>query len=78
MKVTFFIKVTPLGANLCLLEESEEGEIRNLIREGKYWWSQWFTCIREWNKDDIDNEIVAWIRVLEYHAKLGTSVSLRN
>lgn len=29
----FTIKVTPLGVNLCLLEECEEGEIRDLLRE---------------------------------------------
>ncbi|CAK8572723.1 unnamed protein product [Lathyrus sativus] len=44
----FSIKVTPLGANLCLLEESEEGEIRDLIREAKSWWKQWFSNIRRW------------------------------
>ena len=29
----FTIKVTPLGVNLYLLEECEEGEIRDLLRE---------------------------------------------
>lgn len=38
----FSIKVTPLGVNLCLLEEFEEGVIRDLIKEGMSWWSQWF------------------------------------
>lgn len=33
----FAIKVTPLGAHLCLLEEFKEGGIRNLIRKGKSW-----------------------------------------
>lgn len=47
----FSIKVTPLGANLCLLEEVEDGEISNLIREGKSWWSQWFSEIRVWKEE---------------------------
>ncbi|XP_058758617.1 uncharacterized protein LOC131631862 [Vicia villosa] len=59
----FAIKVTPLGANLCLLEESEEGEIKNLISEGKSWWSQWFSEIREWKEKDVDKERVTWLRV---------------
>lgn len=36
----FAIKVSPLGANLCLLEESEEGVISDLINEGRIWWNQ--------------------------------------
>lgn len=35
----FSIKVTPLGANLCLLEESDPDELRNLIRDAKSLWS---------------------------------------
>lgn len=42
----FSIKVTPIGANLCLLEEFEEGVTRDLIEEGRNWWSQWFSEIR--------------------------------
>lgn len=34
----FPIKVTPLGANLCLMEDMEEGFIRDLIGEGSTWW----------------------------------------
>lgn len=36
----FRVKVTPLGANLCLLEEQEEGEIKALVEEAKEWISQ--------------------------------------
>lgn len=39
----FSIKVTPSGANLCLLEDVEEGAISDLIKEGRSWWSQWFS-----------------------------------
>lgn len=31
----FKIKTTPLGANLCLLEEQEEGELKAMIKEEK-------------------------------------------
>lgn len=36
MEGYFAIKVTLLGGNLCLLEESEEGVIEDLKREGKH------------------------------------------
>ncbi|CAL5199318.1 unnamed protein product [Lathyrus oleraceus] len=61
----FSIKVTPLGANLCLLEESESIEIRDLIREAKSLQSQWFLEIREWREEDVDKEIVTWLRYYE-------------
>lgn len=35
MEEYFSIRVTPLGGNSCLLEEVEEGDIRDLIREGR-------------------------------------------
>lgn len=38
----YAIKVTPMGPNMCLLEESEEGEICDLICEAESWWNQWF------------------------------------
>lgn len=59
----FSIKVTPLGANFYLLEEFEEGEINNLIKEGKSWWSKWFSSIGEWREEVVDNDGIAWIRV---------------
>lgn len=37
VKGYFSIKVTPLGENIYLLEESEPGEIRKLIMEVKSW-----------------------------------------
>lgn len=50
----FSIKVTPLGANLCLMEEVEKGAIRDLVKEGRSWWSQWFADIREWREENVD------------------------
>ncbi|XP_058783227.1 uncharacterized protein LOC131657893 [Vicia villosa] len=56
------IKITPLGANLCLLEEEEEGDIEALIKEAESWWKQWFDSIRPWNELDVDSERRMWIR----------------
>lgn len=36
----FRFKVTPLGENLCFLEEIKEGEIKALISKAKYWIGQ--------------------------------------
>lgn len=41
----FGIQVTPLGANLCLLEENVEGEIKAWLEESKAWIKQWFMDI---------------------------------
>ncbi|XP_058765713.1 uncharacterized protein LOC131639233 [Vicia villosa] len=59
----FSIKVHPLGANLCLLEEMEEGIIKELIEEGKWWWQQWFKSLKPWQENDVDMERVMWIRI---------------
>lgn len=54
----------PFRGNTFLLEESEAGEIRDLIRQGKSWWSQWFSKIRELRGKDVDKKRVTWIRCL--------------
>ncbi|XP_058741575.1 uncharacterized protein LOC131613953 [Vicia villosa] len=58
----FRVKATPLGANLCLLEEQEEGEIKALVEEAKDWISQWFSDIHPWSLEDVDNERITWLR----------------
>lgn len=57
--------VTPVGANFCLLEKSEEGEINHLICDIESWWNQWFTAIRHWRMSDIDKEHVTWLCIYE-------------
>lgn len=57
----FNIKVIPLDASLCLLEEMDEGFISEMIREGSTWWKQWFKKISMWNASDVDTERVIWI-----------------
>ncbi|XP_058727198.1 uncharacterized protein LOC131598634 [Vicia villosa] len=63
MEGYFGVKVTPMGANLCLLEESEEGELSALIEEASDWIKQWFLEIRPWRPEDVDNERLTWLRV---------------
>lgn len=42
----FLIKITPLGANLCLMEEWESGEQHTLVHEAKDWISPWFVKMK--------------------------------
>lgn len=62
LKGYFNIKATPLGANLCLLEENEYGELEFLVSEEKDWLGQWFSEIRKWSPKDVDNERLTWLR----------------
>ncbi|MCI08394.1 hypothetical protein A2U01_0029471, partial [Trifolium medium] len=59
----FGIKITPLGANLVLLEEQEEGEVRALIEDAKSWMEQWFREIRPWSTREVDSSRLVWLRV---------------
>ncbi|XP_058733329.1 uncharacterized protein LOC131604933 [Vicia villosa] len=59
----FLVKVHPMGANLCMLEEMEEGVIQELLNDASSWWKQWFRSIRPWKETDIDKERILWIRV---------------
>lgn len=63
MEGVFTIKVTSMGENLCLLEDLEEGYIRELIGEVSTWWKQWFKEIKPWRFSDVDEERVVWLRI---------------
>ncbi|MCI81135.1 hypothetical protein A2U01_0102407, partial [Trifolium medium] len=43
MQGYFGIKITPLGANMVLMEEQEEGELQALHDDAKDWLAQWFS-----------------------------------
>lgn len=48
--------------NLCLLEEDEEGENATTISKDKDWIGKWFSEIRPWTPDVVDNELLTYIR----------------
>ncbi|CAL5199593.1 unnamed protein product [Lathyrus oleraceus] len=58
----FAIRVMPLGAKLCLLEDRDEVEREALLEEGCDWLQQWFKKIRKWQPSDVDIERVTWVR----------------
>lgn len=61
--VLFSIKISPLGANLCLLEELEDGFIAEMIGDSCSCWKRWFHTIRTWQKTDVDNDRLMWVRI---------------
>ncbi|XP_058725718.1 uncharacterized protein LOC131597013 [Vicia villosa] len=62
-RVGFFaIRVIPLGASMCLLEETEVGSLAEFSNEGEEWWQDWFTKISAWKKDVVDTYRTVWLR----------------
>lgn len=49
----FSITATPLGPSLCLLEESSDGELDLLLKEGEVWRKKWFSEVKDWNHKDV-------------------------
>lgn len=62
-KIHFTIKITPLGANLCLMEENEDDKLKALVDSAPEWICEWFSEIRPWKSDDVDNDKMTWLRV---------------
>ncbi|XP_058755462.1 uncharacterized protein LOC131628653 [Vicia villosa] len=56
------VKITPLGANMCLVEDLKEGVISSLLKKAESWMKQWFREIHPWKPSDIDYERIAWLR----------------
>lgn len=57
------ILVTPLGANMVLLEGSVDDEdFQGYIEEAKGWLQQWFKEIKPWNASIVDEERLVWVR----------------
>lgn len=62
MEGVFSIKVTSLGANMCLLEEGDERENKTLVEEASNQIGQWFDEIKGWTTEAVDNERLTWTR----------------
>lgn len=61
----FTIRVTPMGDNLCLLEDLIEGEVTTFLRECKDWWGVWFKEIRPWMPIVVNPKRLVWLRCFE-------------
>ncbi|CAI8614009.1 unnamed protein product [Vicia faba] len=52
----FPVKVTPLGANVCLLEDLVKGEMKALLEGGRNWLGQWLKEVKSWSSSLVDPE----------------------
>lgn len=50
----FTITATPIGPNLCLMEESVEGYMDLLFKDTSLWKDVWFKEIRKWKSSDVE------------------------
>ncbi|XP_058725583.1 uncharacterized protein LOC131596865 [Vicia villosa] len=57
----YAIQSTPLGANMCLLEDRLEGAIQSWLADEEEWVKRWFKEVRPWNPSDVDKERITWI-----------------
>lgn len=63
MEGIFAIKVIPLGGNLCMMEELEEGFIEDFIGEEETWWKTRFSEVKKWEEVMVDEYRDVWLRV---------------
>ncbi|XP_058733331.1 uncharacterized protein LOC131604934 [Vicia villosa] len=59
----FSIRITLLGPNLCVLEDLVCGEVEALIEERRGWWENWFSVLRPWVPNDVDQERFTCLRI---------------
>lgn len=52
----FYIRVTMLGPNMCILEDLVLGEVEAFLVERKEWWKSLFSRIRPWELEDVAME----------------------
>ncbi|KAI5434218.1 hypothetical protein KIW84_021184 [Lathyrus oleraceus] len=60
----FDFSIKPLGPNLCIFEDVEEGAVEVFVDEGHNWWSKWFTSIARWKPGHVDEERLMWVRCI--------------
>ncbi|KAI5398482.1 hypothetical protein KIW84_064028 [Lathyrus oleraceus] len=60
----FDFSIKPLGPNLCIFEDVEEGAVEFFVDEGHNWWRKWFTSIDRWKPGHVDEERLMWVRCL--------------
>lgn len=56
----FSLSVIPLGANLYLLEDDEEGTLKEMVEGGSRWLEQRFKEVRRWKHREVDMSESFW------------------
>ncbi|XP_058775836.1 uncharacterized protein LOC131650123 [Vicia villosa] len=59
----FTVVATPLGPNLCLLEETVDGDLDRLLSEAWVWKDRWFKEVRKWQKKDVECFRSVWVSI---------------
>lgn len=57
------IRVTPIGPNMCILEDLVKGEVETFVEEKRSWWERWFHSLNSWKTGDVDMERMVWLRI---------------
>lgn len=59
----FSITATPLGRNLCLMEENVKGDLEALLQDVGDWKDTWFKEVRRWRKTDVECSRATWLSI---------------
>lgn len=65
MEGYFVVKATPLGTNICLLEEIEDSKLSELVESRRYRLKQWFKKIHKWDPKDVNKDRVTWLIIYD-------------
>lgn len=58
----FSITTTPLGANLCLLDENQEDILQEMMEGSSKWLEERFKNVRRWSPREVDQEKLVWVK----------------
>lgn len=59
----FIIRVTPLGLDMCILEDLVKGEVEIFVEERRSWWERRFQSLNPWKTGDVDMKRVVWLTI---------------
>lgn len=59
----FAIRISPMGACKCLLEESKEGIMKEFLNDGEEWWRDRFVEVTKWKAGEVDMFLIVWLNV---------------
>lgn len=59
----FTIIAIPLGSNVCLLEETSDGDLELLLNDAGDWKQSWFKEVRNWRKTDVECYRAVWLSI---------------
>lgn len=61
----FSIQATPLGPNICRLEEPVDGDLDLILNDGGDWKNKWFREVKKWDPSDVECSRASRISIFE-------------